>query len=102
MVGSMRTFLVECYLPGVDEAAVSAAAASARHAAETLTERGDPIAYLGATLVPADEVVFHAFTASDAATVEAASLVAGLAFERVVESTGVPGVPAAGSTLPLR
>jgi hypothetical protein len=63
----------------------------ARSAAGELHAGGDAIAYLGATLVPADEVVFHAFTAPDAAVVEAASRAAGLNFERVVESTGVPG-----------
>jgi hypothetical protein len=87
----MRTFLVECYLPGIDEAGVAEAATRARLAAGELHARGDAIAYLGATLVPADEVVFHAFTAPDAAIVEAASRAAGLSFERVVESTGVPG-----------
>lgn len=89
----MRTFLVECYLPGIDEQAVADAAARAHRATNELNSPRDPIAYLGATLVLADEVVFHAFNALDAAIVEAASRTAGLAFERVVESTRVPAAP---------
>jgi hypothetical protein len=92
---SMRTFLVECYLPGIDERAVEDAAARALRATGELTSRGGHIAYLGATLVPADEVVFHTFAALDAAIVEAVSRTAGLAFERVVESTLVPAGPEA-------
>ena len=95
---SMRTFLVECYLPGIDERGVEDAAARALRSTGELIRRGDRIAYLGATLVPADEVVFHTFSAPDAAIVEAVSRNAGLAFERVVESTRVPAGPEA---LPL-
>ena len=95
MATSMRTFLVECYLPGIDERGVEDAAARALRETGELNSRGDEIAYLGATLVPADEVVFHAFNAPDAAIVEAASRSAGLAFERVVESTRVPAGPEA-------
>ena len=86
-----RTFLVECYLPGVDPEAVAEAGRRSDEAARALQATGVDIAYLGATLVAADEVVFHAFTAPDATQVEAASRAAGLAFERIVESIGIAG-----------
>ena len=86
-----RTFLVECYLPGVDQAAVAEAGERARRAADQLVAGDREIAYLGAMLVAADEAVFHTFRASDAAVVREASIAAGLAFERIVESIGIQG-----------
>jgi hypothetical protein len=91
MTNAPRTWLVECFMPGIDEAAVAAAGDRARAMAAGLRERGSGIEYLGALLMSGDEVVFHAFVAEDAATVASASTSAGLAFERVVESVGVPG-----------
>jgi hypothetical protein len=87
--GANRTFLVECYAPGIDAQDVSAAAARARQAAGTLFETGIQLHYLGALFVAADEVVFHAFSATDRADVERASTTAGLQFERIVESVSV-------------
>jgi hypothetical protein len=84
-----RTFLVECYLPGVTEASVAEAGDRARASAADLVAEGTPVTYLGATLIAADEVVFHAFRASELADVEAISRAAGLAFERIVESVAV-------------
>lgn len=97
-----RTFLVECYLPDVAESDVVAAGDRAREAADALRARGDEVAYLGALFVAADEAVYHQFRAADVALVTAASRMAGLAFERIVESIGVEsprgevGVDAAG------
>lgn len=86
-----RTFLVECYLPGVAERDVAAASERARRAAEELHSRGRDVAYLGALFVAADEAVFHQFRARNAALVVEASRMADLQFERVVESIGVDG-----------
>ncbi len=86
-----RTFLVECYLPSLDRGEVSAAAARADAAARALGANGDGLAYLGAMLVAQDEVVFHAFSADDAAIVDAACRQASIPFERIVESEAVPG-----------
>lgn len=90
-VTSPRNFIVECYLPGIAERDVAEAATRAGLVAQELSGRGADIAYLGATFVEADEVVFHAFRASDKGVVEEASRAAGLAFERVVESIAVGG-----------
>lgn len=86
----VRTFLVECYLPGVDEAAVADAGRRACGAVAVLRDAGHAITFSGSTFVPADEVVFHEFAAADAAAVERASRLAGLAFERIVEATSLP------------
>ena len=106
MAGSRaRTFIVECYLTGIDAAAVAEAARRAREAVEALRREGEDVQYAGATLVPEDEVVFHAFTAPGIGAVEAASRAAGLQYERIVESIDVgpgpgDGGAAAGGDLP--
>jgi hypothetical protein len=89
--GRPRTFIVECYAPGIDEAAVAAAVARARAAVARLAAGGDQIEYEGAVLVAEDEVVFHTFGADRPEVVERASLEAGLGHERVVESIAIDG-----------
>ena len=84
-----RTFLVECYLPGIVPAEVAAAGERARSAAEAERNLGHQVEYLGAILVNGDEVVFHRFAATDAEVVETVCRTAGLRFERVVESIDV-------------
>ena len=85
-----RTYLAECYLPGTDAAAVAAAGERARAATAELAADGLELEYLGALHVAADEVVFHAFVASDPEVVIEASRRARLGSERVVESRAVP------------
>ena len=91
MADGARTFLVECYLPGVTEAQVAAADGRARAAAAALQQAGRAVEYLGATLLTDDETVFHAFRASDAGVVGEASRAAGLDFARIVESVAIRG-----------
>jgi hypothetical protein len=91
MAQTGRTFLVECYRPGLAEADVAAAGERARRVAEAFRADGRDVAYLGALFVAADEAVFHQFHASDASVVVDASQMAGLSFERVVESIGLDG-----------
>ena len=94
-----RTFLVECFTPGVDEAAVAAAGDRARAVAADLRDGGSRIEYLGALLVSGDEVVFHVFAAESADDVKAAGTAAELPYERVVESVGVAPDSPPGTTL---
>lgn len=86
-----RTFLVECYAPGISQDDVEAAAGRARAAAQAAGSGGGPLTYLGALLVADDEAVFHAFQADDVEAVETASRAAGLEFTRIVESVSVRG-----------
>ncbi len=81
-----RTFLVERYSPGLDRVAVVAEAERARAASAELRASGAGIDYVGAVLVPQDEVVFHLFRSPDADLVRDVIMRAGLTFERVVES----------------
>lgn len=89
MVEASKTWVVECYVPGVDDATVRRAADRAARAARALGERGLGIQYLGALLMAEDEVVLHAFRARDVDLVRRASTVAELAFARVIESVEV-------------
>lgn len=81
-----RTFLVECYKPGLDQVEVECAAERAVTASAELRAEGRPVEYVGAILVPADEAVFHVFAAECAGSVQEASLRASIQPERVVES----------------
>jgi hypothetical protein len=89
MPDPLRTFLAECFLPGVHASDVEAAGARARAVADELRAAGTPVEYLGALLVEQDEVVFHAFRAGTLGDALEASRRAGLPFERVVESVEV-------------
>jgi hypothetical protein len=82
-------YLVECYAPGIERAEVESAADRARKASAELREEGQKVEYVGAILVPGDEVVFHIFASECARTVREASARASVEYERVVESIAV-------------
>ncbi len=88
--GGARTFLLECFWPGVTEAAIAAAALRARRAAHELAEAGRPARYLGSQLVPGDEVVFFELEADSEQTARELGLRAEIPYERVVGSVRVP------------
>ena len=81
--------MVECYSPAIDLRDVERCGHRATAAAAELRQRGRPVDYVGALLVPGDEVVFHLFSARSPRTVREASVLAGVRFERVVESIPV-------------
>jgi hypothetical protein len=60
-----RTFLVERYWPGVDEAIARNVVASLERAARVMTAEGTPVVHVGSILMPADEVVFSLIEAAD-------------------------------------
>jgi hypothetical protein len=84
-VAETRTYLAECYSPGIDRDLVTSCGQRASAAASELTDEGLQVEYLGALLVPGDEVVFHLFAASSPADVREASTRAGVEFERVLD-----------------
>ena len=86
MTASSRTYVVECYSPAIDRQAVESACDRATAAAAALRSEGSPVEYVGALLVPGDEVVFYLFAAGSADLVREASLRAEVEFERAVES----------------
>ncbi len=78
-------YLVECYWPGVTEHKVTEIGARARAVALEFQLRGRGLQFLGSILVPADETVFCFFDGLED-DVRAASLQAGVQFERVLKA----------------
>jgi hypothetical protein len=60
-----RTFLVERYWPGVDEAIARSVVANLERAARAMTSEGTPVEHVGSILMPADQVVFSIIEAAD-------------------------------------
>ena len=89
--------MVECYSPAIELRDVERSGHRATAAAAELRKNGRPVDYMGALLVPGDEVVFHLFAAKSLRTVREASMRAGVEFERVLESIPV-GMDAAFAT----
>jgi hypothetical protein len=85
-----RTFLLECFWPGVTEATITEAGERARRAAHELGKEGHTARYLGSQLVAGDEVVFFEVEADSESTVLALGELAGIPYERVVGAVRVP------------
>jgi hypothetical protein len=87
MPGSERSksYLVECYWPGVSEEVLAATVERAREAAAELRRQGGEVDLLTAILVPDDETVFCLFEGAEA-DVRAVSERADVPFERVLAS----------------
>jgi len=80
-----RTYLMECYWPGVTEQAYAETAARASHAARALQGSGHDVRFLDSLLMLADETVFYRFAGASAADVEEVCTRAGLQVGRIVE-----------------
>jgi len=89
MTRPQAVFVAECYAPasGVDPSAAGLVRVGA--ACAELRAAGAEVVYLGALIVPDDELAFHVFVAPDAGDVQRASRRAGLTVERVVRSVAV-------------
>lgn len=87
-----RTYIVECFLPDVDDAAVQQSADAAAAASRFVDTGSGRVEYLGALLIAVDEVVLHAFRASDLELVREASMAAGISYARIVESVEISAV----------
>ena len=88
-----RSYLVECYWPGVNEQEFSAAVERAQMAACDLRRNGADVNVLGSILVPQDETVFWLFDGAEQ-DVRTASEQAGVPFERVLEALRIDLRPA--------
>ena len=91
-----RSYLVECFSPGVLQDEVESAAMRADEACRELSDRGGSIEYGGALLLPGDEVVLHLFTSDSEDVVRDASERAALSYERILETVAVQTGAGAG------
>ena len=81
----MAEFLVECYVPRTDSAAVARGEERARIAAEELTREATPVRFLRSIFVPEDETSFYLCEAASVEAVTELAERAGLRFARVAE-----------------
>jgi hypothetical protein len=72
------TYVVECYSPADPTHGPAAVALRIRSAVADLRARGERITWLGAVLIPDDDIAFHLFNAPDAAVVQAVARIAAL------------------------
>jgi hypothetical protein len=96
MADPIRSYLAECFWPGVSKAQLGALDSRAELAAATGRGAREQVRYRGSMLMPGDEVVFCFFDGPSATAVEAAARDAGIPFARIVESTGLPSARAGG------
>ncbi len=82
-------FLVECYAPASVTEASTAAADRVAAACAELRPANAGVVYLGALMLPDDEVAFHVFRAANASAALEASGRAGLRVERVVQGVAI-------------
>ncbi len=83
-------YVAECFWPGVTHDELAALDGRVRESAD-LTQNGTaPVRYLGAMLVPSDEVVFCFFEGA-LESVRAVATRAGVPFERILETVRVQG-----------
>jgi hypothetical protein len=81
-------FVVERYLPGVDERELRGLLARLVAATAELRREGTAVRYLGSTIVPGDEACFCQFEGSQEAVAEA-NRRAKVRFDRIVPATTV-------------
>jgi len=82
---SRRSYLVECYWPGISRENVADTERRLRARVSVLRSEGRDVCYLGSILVPADESLFCLFDGEEA-DVRAVTELAGVPFGRVLES----------------
>jgi hypothetical protein len=79
-------FLVERYLPLLDEAALEALGSRLAAAASELRRDGVEVRWLGSTALPEEESCFCIFLAPNRNAVEAANELAGACYERILRA----------------
>ena len=83
-------YVVERYLPGLDQRQLVRVLGKLGKATEELRAEGTSVRYLGSTIVPGDEACFCQFDGASEAAVAEANERAGVPFDRIVEGVAVP------------
>jgi Protein of unknown function (DUF4242) len=90
MTTSMRSYLAECFWPGVQRADLEELDHRVTRSLTGCENDTEQPRYRGSMLMPLDEVVLCFFEGTSVAAVEAVARRAGIPFARIVESTGIP------------
>ncbi len=96
MADPIRSYLAECFWPGVTQAQLEELDNRDEPAAATGRDSTAQVRNRGSMLMPEDKVVFCFFDGPSATAVEATARDAGIPFARIVESAGLPDAPAGG------
>ncbi|HEX6351244.1 MAG TPA: nickel-binding protein [Candidatus Dormibacteraeota bacterium] len=83
--GARKSYLVECYWPGLTEARAASSTRRAEQAAAQLAAGGAEIAYRSAIIVPEDEVALCLFEAASPSDVAEVCRRAGLPYDRILQ-----------------
>ena len=86
-------YVVERYLPGLDQARLVEMLGNLGQATQELRAEGTPVRYLGSTIVPGDEACFCQFEGASEAAVAQANERAGVPFDRIVAAVTVATDP---------
>lgn len=89
MEATARSYIAECFWPGVTEADVGTLDGRIAAVTETLAEAGEPVRFLGSILMREDEVVLCQFEGTADAVRRAVEL-GEIPFERIVETAHSP------------
>jgi hypothetical protein len=82
----MGDFVLELYLPRIDEADFSRAVSRMRAAAEAVSGSGQQVRHLHSIFVPEDETCFHVFSADSAEGVRLVADRAAVPVQRITEA----------------
>jgi hypothetical protein len=98
-------YVVERYLPGLSHSDLLRGLSKIEQTVKELRSEGQPVRYLGSTIVLGDEACFCQFEGPSEAAVTEANLRAGLAFDRIVPALTVShtkgeGVMAVSTSVP--
>jgi Nickel responsive protein SCO4226-like len=86
-------YVVERYLPGLDQEQLVGLLGNLGRATEELSAEGTHVRYLGSTIVPGDEACFCQFEGASEEAVAEANERAGVPFDRIVAAVTVPVAP---------
>ena len=83
-------YVVERYLPGLDQPRLVRMLGKLGDATQELRAEGTAVRYLGSTIVPGDDACFCQFEGASEAAVAQANERAGVPFDRIVAAVMVP------------
>jgi len=98
-VGRMPEFLAEAYAPRDALSIAALRAGDAARAAEQVSRLGAPVRFLGAIVVPEEEICFYFYLAPSASAVRAAMTSAGLRPDQITPAVAIwPPAPGPQAT----
>ncbi len=86
----MKSYVAECFWPGVTQTELRALDGRASHSARRTSGTEQAVHYVGSMLMPEDEVVFCFFEGPSAEAIATAARSAQIPYARIVGSTGLP------------